>query len=137
MCQEQVAQLRDVKDEIESLGAKLVVVGNGSAMFARMFAEDQKLLGAVYTDPTRAVYRALGMKDGIKSALKLGALKNAWRAYRAGYRQTSVQGDPLQQGGVLVVGPDGAIAYAYLSETAGDHPPVDEVLDALRTIAKP
>jgi len=39
---------------------------------------------------------------------------------------------PDQQGGVYVMLPGDRTAYAYLSGSAGDHPPIDAVLDALR-----
>ena len=96
-----------------------------------MFAEDFGLAGAVYTDPARVVYRVLGLKHRRADAMTLGALKNTWRAYKSGYRQTSVQGDPWQQGGVFVVDSQGRVKYGYASETTGDHPPLSEILDAV------
>jgi len=123
--------LRGELDEFERKGVRLVVIGNGSPMQARFFAEDQKLEGHVFTDPKRVVYRALGMREGLGSALKADVLKNAWRAYRRGFRQSSVQGDPWQQGGVVVVDAAGRVVYEYRSETAGDHPPTAEILRAL------
>lgn len=127
--------MRGESDEIERRGARLVVIGNGSPTLARFFAEDQKLEGRVFTDPERVVYRALGMREGIRSSLTVGAFKNAWRAYRKGFRQKSVQGDPWQQGGVLVVDRSGSIAYEYLSRAAGDHPPTSAILGALDALS--
>jgi NAD(P)-dependent dehydrogenase (short-subunit alcohol dehydrogenase family) len=53
------------------------------------------------------------------------------RALISGSRQGSVQGDLWQLGGVFVIRPGGELAYRYLSEVAGDHAPVDEILESL------
>lgn len=113
-----------------------MVIGNGSPVQAGFFAEDQHLEGSVFTDPERVTYRALGMREGLRSALKLRLLKNTARAYAKGFRQTRVEGDPLQQGGVLVVDGTGRITFSYISETAGDHPTLEAVLTALDALGR-
>ena len=62
---------------------------------------------------------------------------NALRALRDGARQTGIAGDPWQLGGVFVIRPGGELAYRYVSEVAGDHPPIDAILDALDKDAPP
>jgi hypothetical protein len=130
-CREQVAQLRLEVDEIHARGAELVVVGNGNRHFAQAFREDMGLTTPLYVDTKRDTYRALGMKRGVLRTLSFGTLKNALRARRAGARQERIQGDPWQMGGILVVLPGGKIAYRYLSESPGDHPPLADVFKAL------
>ena len=130
-CKEQVARLRRETEAIHAKGAELVVVGNGSVAFARDFAHEAGLATPLYTDPSGAAYRALGLRRGAAAALNPRVLANAWRALRGGFYQTSVRGDPLQLGGVLVVLRGGRIAYRYGSRAAGDHPPLREVLAAL------
>src|SRR5262245_15763621 len=123
-CKEQVAQLRRATGAIHESGAELAVVGNGKLAFAREFARETGLTTPLYTDPSRAVYSALGMRRDAAASLNPAFVVNAWRALRAGFHQTSVKGDPWQMGGVLVVLPGGRIAYRYLSRAAGDHPPM-------------
>ena len=41
------------------------------------------------------------------------------------------QGDPWQQGGVFVLGPDGRELYRHISREAGDHPFSAQFLAAL------
>ena len=125
-------QLHRELDTVRSRGAELVVVGQGNSRWARAFRERLALQNPVYVDPEREIYRALGMKRGLGSQLTLGALRNYWRALRSGYFPRGLLGDTLQQGGVLVLLPGGRIAYRYLSREAGDHPPVADVLAALR-----
>lgn len=107
-------------------------VGNGTPAFARAFREDQGIEAPVYVDPSRATYRALGMKrSGLASLFTVRVLANARRALRAGFRQGRTRGDAWQLGGVLVVRPGGEVALRHLSSEQGDHPPVEEIVRAV------
>jgi NAD(P)-dependent dehydrogenase (short-subunit alcohol dehydrogenase family) len=134
-CREQVAQLRDEVSEIHSKGAELVVIGNGAPHFAVAFREDQGFHGPLMVDPDLRAYRAAGLRRGYVELLSPRLPLNALRALRSGHRQGAVQGDPWQLGGVFVIRPPGELVYRYVSREAGDHPPVDEILDALSTTA--
>ena len=57
-------------------------------------------------DPELRAYRAAGLRRGRVELLSPRLPLNAMRALRAGYRQTSVQGDPWQLGGVFVIRPE-------------------------------
>jgi NAD(P)-dependent dehydrogenase (short-subunit alcohol dehydrogenase family)/peroxiredoxin len=123
--------LRDRLDEIRDLGAELVVVGNGAMNFAEAFREDFRLDSPLLVDPELRAYRAAGLRRGRVEALSPRLPMNAVRALLGGSRQGSVQGDIWQLGGVFVVRPGGELAYRYVSREAGDHPPVDAILEAL------
>jgi len=117
---------------VRKAGAELVFVGNGNRHFARAFRDELGIKAPLYVDTERGAYAALGMRRGFVATVgSLTAVKNAARALRKGFRQGSVQGDAWQLGGVLVVRPGGEIAYRHLSRTAGDHPPVEDVLAAI------
>ncbi len=117
---------------IRARGAELILVGNGNRHFAEAFRSDLGITAPTYVDTKREAYRALEMKRGFMRTLgSLDTWKGFGRALRGGFRQKGVQGDPWQMGGVLVVLPGGQVAYRYLSESAGDHPPVADVLAAL------
>lgn len=116
---------------IHALGAELIFVGTGSAFFARGFREEFQVPVPILVDPERRSYAALALRRGGTSMLHPRMLANAARAARAGFQQTSTQGDALQMGGVLVLRKGGAVAFAFRSDTAGDHPPVAEVMAAL------
>jgi hypothetical protein len=145
-----VAQLRHEIQSIHANGAELVIVGNGTRPFAAAFREALELESPLYLDTSGASYRALGMRRGI--ARTLGSWRtwvNLTRALLEGARQKRLRlivrwwqqsvpvlipgarGDAWQLGGVLVVLPDGRIAYRYLSAIGGDHPPVCDVMAAL------
>jgi NAD(P)-dependent dehydrogenase (short-subunit alcohol dehydrogenase family) len=123
--------LRDQIEEIRSRGAELVIIGNGAPSFAAAFRDDFQLDCPLLVDPELRAYRAAGLRRGRVEVLSPRLPLNALRALRSGSRQTGVQGDPWQLGGVFVIQPRGDLAYRYLSREAGDHPPVDEILSAL------
>jgi peroxiredoxin len=123
--------LRGVLPQIRARGAELVVVGNGQPFHAVHFREDHNIDFPLLVDPELKAYQAAGLRRGVKTAIKAGVLKNAWRAMRGGYRQGRTQGDPWQQGGVFIITPDGQVKYSYVSQEAGDHPAPEDVLAAL------
>ena len=125
-------QLHRARHEIEAAGAQLVVVGNGTPSFIAGFRERTGFDGTVYTDPERNAHRALHLKRGVRASFNLKTLSRAVQAYRQGNRQGRTQGDPWQQGGVFVVATGGALVYEQRSEYAGDHPPVEEIIEAVR-----
>lgn len=133
-CREQVAQLRGEISKIHQAGAELVVIGCGSPTQARWFAEDTDLTTPIFTDPTTKAYWAAGMKRGLGTTLTLKGLGHAYRALKAGHKQTSTKGAPFQQGGLLVIAKGGAVQYSFASNEAGDHAPLAEVLDALARV---
>ncbi len=123
--------MRDKIQDIRDRGAELVIVGSGSQYFANAFREDFELDCPVLIDPELLAFRAAGLRRGRLEALSPKLAFNAVRALRSGSRQTSVQGDPWQLGGVFVIRPGGELLYSYLSREAGDHPPVEAILDSL------
>ncbi len=108
-----------------------MIVGNGAANFAAAFREDFGLDGPLLVDPDLRAYRAAGLRRGRVELLSPRLLGAGLRAIRAGSRQTAVEGDPWQLGGVFVVRPGGDLAYRFESRDAGDHAPIEEILTAL------
>jgi len=123
--------LRDEISKIRARGGELVIVGNGAPNFAAAFREDFELDCPLLVDPELRAYRAAGLRRGRVEALSPRLPLNALRALRAGSRQTSVEGDPWQLGGVFVIRPGGDLTYQYVSREAGDHAPVEQILAAL------
>lgn len=94
------------------------------------FRENTQYKGPLFTDATLETYNILGFKKGITTLVGLNPLKAGIRALGTGYLQKGVQGSSTQQGGVLVVGPGNFVHYLYRSKKAGDHPSLEEVLQA-------
>jgi hypothetical protein len=123
--------LRDDIPKIHAAGAELVVIGNGTPQQAGWFAEDVGLPTPVLTDPTLEVYRAVDAKRGLLGVLDPRMFLRAFAALGGGFRQSGVQGDATQLGGVFVVGEGGTALYAYRSRFAGDYPDPEAYLEAL------
>ena len=105
----------------------LYVIGNGTPNFIEGFRETTGFTGPLYTDPSLAVYKAAELKRGLGTILKLGAAAATVGSLRRGFRQGKVMGDGTQQGGVLVVAPDGRILYHHISRYPGDNASPDEI----------
>ncbi len=121
--------------ELRKLGAELCVVGNGAPHFARGLRDEFQLDVPIYCDQKLEAYAAAGLKRGLSTVLKLGALTSSIKAFRRGARQTSLQGDPWQQGGAFVILPGGRVVYSQVSQALGDHADPNQFLSALRSAA--
>ncbi|MEZ4471490.1 MAG: AhpC/TSA family protein [bacterium] len=128
-CREQVARFGAVLGEVESMGARMLAIGNGTASMARGFVQQFKVPFPVFTDPSRQVFALAGMKR--RFGIGLHTLAVAGRALKEGFRQGRTQGDPWQQGGVLIILPPGEVAFEHVDQGAGDHLDPASVLAAL------
>ena len=134
-CREHVVQLRHQVDAIHAAGGELVVVGSGTPNFMAGFREQTGWTGPLYGDPSLASYRAAGLQNALwRNFTPLGLVYGA-RALARGHMQGRTQGDPSQQGGVLVILPPGRIVYEHKSQVAGDNAPAAEVAQALASAA--
>ncbi|MDQ3936236.1 MAG: AhpC/TSA family protein [Actinomycetota bacterium] len=131
-------QLHRDREKFDAAGARLVVIGQGTPRHADHFREQFDVQGLeILVDPDRAAYAVAGAK-----VATLGELFGP-RSVVAGLKRTAtdrvvqgtVQGHAAQLGGVLVVAPGGEVAWAHMAEHAGDNPPNDEVLEAVRAAA--
>ncbi|QTA84777.1 Peroxiredoxin-like domain-containing protein [Desulfonema magnum] len=115
-------------EAFEERNARLVVIGNGAPHFMTAFREDTGYKGNLYTDPSLETYKILDLKRGVGSLFGLKSLKEGIRAASSGYLQTEIQGDALQQGGAIIIGPGDILHYSYQNKEVGDHPPIKEML---------
>lgn len=132
-CSEHVTLLAPRLHELTRLGVAVIYVGNGAANFIEGFVERNAVDPAkvrVVTDPTLQVHGAVGLRRSFMSTFgPLGAVGLA-RAFIHGFRQTSIEGDHYQQGGVVVVDRDARVAYVHADRAAGDHAPLSDVIEA-------
>lgn len=114
-------QVHRKADEFESLGARVVVIGNGPPRYIDDFRRTTNYDGELFTDPSREVYRACGFVRGVRKTLNRASFGAAVKAFRNGYRQSRTQGDPWQQGGAVIVAPPSKVIDYQRSRHAGDH----------------
>jgi hypothetical protein len=122
--------LRTREADLAAAGARLLFVGTGLPAMAADFARAHAGPHPVLSDAGRRAFAAAGMRRSVGPYLRLRFWRNVWRAFRAGFRQQRVQGDPWQQGGVLVFDAAGALRLAQVDEAAGDLLDLDAVLKA-------
>ncbi len=118
-------------DEITAKGAQLIAIGNGDAKWANAFVKAENVTFAVYVDPGRRTYAALGMNRALLGILDPKVISHGARASKAGFKMSMVRGDPFQNGGVAVVGADGELRYVHIENESGDLADLDEVIGAL------
>lgn len=124
-------QLHHDIEQIHGKGAELYVIGNGSPSFIEGFREQTKYTGPIYTDPSLEVYKAAELKRGVIKTFNPFALGATVKALKNGSRQGGTQGDPWQQGGVLVVAPTGEVRWHFASDHPGDRPTAQQIVAAL------
>ncbi len=138
-CREQVARLAEQADAFFAIPARVVVIGSGSPVQARRFAEEYPTPFTLLTDPSRRTYEAIGFVRGWQHTLgSVATYTHSWRAMRDGFRQGATQGDPWQLGGALVIRPSadgGVLAYAFEGQVAGHHPEPALLVAAAREAA--
>jgi len=129
-------QLHRARGEFEDAGATLVLIGQATPRDAAQFRRRQGIQLPVLADKERISYEAAGAKvAGITDLFgpKVVA-KGAVTIAKQGVVQTRTIGDAAQLGGVLVIRPDGEIAWSHMSDDAGDNAPPDEILAAVRSV---
>lgn len=127
-----MTQLRRDIEKIHGAGAELYVIGNGTPNFMAGFRETTGWNGPLYTDPSLAVYKAAELKRGVIETFNPRAALFAVKALAHGSRQGRTQGDNWQQGGVLVIAPDGSVKWHHANEHSGDNASVDAIVRALQ-----
>ena len=125
-------QLHRKKDLIRTAGADLFVIGNGSPSFIAGFRDETGYDGPIYTDPSLAVYKAAELERGVTKTLDPRALGSTIRAFARGQRQGRTQGDPWQQGGVVVIDRDGSVLWHHASGRPGDNATAEDIAEALK-----
>lgn len=129
-------QLHRAQGELAAAGGKLIIISHSPVEFMPEFREKTGYDGPLYTDPERRVYQALGLRSDYRSSVNLSTIRRGRQVSRQGFRQTSTRGNPWQQGGVYVVDRDGCVTFSYVSQFAGDHPEIENVIFAVDTTAR-
>ena len=123
--------------EIESAGARLVVVTPQSAERAALWRDEVALGSAlVIADPKRTLYRALGAhRPKPVWMLRPRVALSGVRAMLGGERSNLRKGDDALQLGVdVVVDQDGQIAFLHRASDPADRTPPAELIAVVRAL---
>jgi peroxiredoxin len=126
-------------DEIRRAGGDVVAIFQYRAEPTYHFCRKRDVPFDCLGDPDRQGYHAVGLERGpareyIGPQLAKGFLRAARRGAFAGNPQG---GDVAQRPGTFVVSPDGTVLYAHYNKDSADHPPLDDVLEAVRAYVAP
>ncbi|XP_011831405.1 PREDICTED: thioredoxin-like protein AAED1 [Mandrillus leucophaeus] len=138
ICKEYVEDLAKIpKSFLQEANVTLIVIGQSSYHHIEPFCRLTGYSHEIYVDPEREIYKRLGMKRGeeiassgqsphVKSNLLSGSLQSLWRAVTGPL--FDFQGDPAQQGGILILGPGNNIHFIHRDRNRLDHKPINSVL---------
>jgi hypothetical protein len=93
-------------------------------------------LGKIYVDQERSLYRAFNCRRGLKYVISLKSLAEVKSALREGYKPGSIQGDPLQLGGVFVYTKKHGIIFEHIENYTGNMPDLDLMVECVETYCK-
>ncbi|XP_076859653.1 peroxiredoxin-like 2C [Brachyhypopomus gauderio] len=139
ICKEYVEDLSKIPQELLlDSGVRLIVIGQSSYSHIEPFCILTNYQHEIYVDPERHIYKKLGMKRGetftekasksphVKSSVLGGSIRSMWRAMTG--PAFDFQGDPVQQGGALIVGPGPNVHVAHFDMNRYDHAPINWLL---------
>jgi hypothetical protein len=122
------------RQEFDAASVNLVLIGQLTPRHAAHFRRRQGIELTVLADEDRTSYKAAGAKVGTFREL-LGpkvVAKGINTSRRTGQVQGKTIGHPAQLGGVLVIEPDGTVAWSHMAGDASDNASPTEILTALR-----
>ncbi|KAF8901382.1 AhpC/TSA antioxidant enzyme-domain-containing protein [Gymnopilus junonius] len=145
-CGQYVEALAAVPHKLLSRGAtSIVVIGCGDYQPIANYAASTNFFGPIYTDPTRQLYKVLGMdvenlektpaSQEKKSYLTLSTARNlAMSLWRGPIKHPSLigkNGDISQLGGEFVFGPGNTCSFASRMQHTEDHVEVADLMSAV------
>jgi peroxiredoxin len=130
-CREWLALLQEREDDFRAAGLQVVSVAQGKPRHAERYCGRLAPSVQCLMDEGPDPYFAYGLGQGKLSELaSFQVVKATLRAFSRGSTIGEIIGDPKMMPGMFLIDPHGRIQYAYYSRHAGDHPNVDEILDA-------
>jgi alkyl hydroperoxide reductase subunit AhpC len=125
--------LRQHQDELQRLGVRVVAVTFEERQYAKAFVENERPIGPLLLDETRALYHAYGMHRG--RFWQIWSPANWWAYIVLIFRGRRVKmptDDVYQLGGDVLVDPGGIVRLNYVSRAPVDRPSVEEILAMVR-----
>lgn len=126
-----------MRDELAtSTTIAVAVVSMGGPEVAHEFCARQRLPFICLSDPSRASYRAYGLRRGARmDVFGPATLPAGLRAAAHGHFVGRPVGDVYQLGGTFLIGRDGIVRYARYPKHAGDHPAAAELRRVVASVS--
>ena len=129
--------MRGIAGRIDELGARLVLIGNGTPEQGQEFlreTEAQEMPFRLVLDPQLVGYRAAQLQRPLLEGVRPRTVFSFVRAWRRGLRGGPTAGDPHEMGGAFVICPERGVAYSFVCRVLGDHPSFEEILATLERL---
>jgi len=107
------------------------VIGSGEPHHFEGFRSATDYKGKLLSDPLRKTFVLLGFSKNITGLMSIKSIPRVFSALKGGHKQGSIQGNTLQLGGAIIVEPPDTVRYYFASKKAGDHPAVEDLLEAV------
>jgi peroxiredoxin len=131
-------QLRDDRAKFRRAGARVVLIGLGSAERAAWFCDERAIPFVCTSDPDVTAHRAYGLKRGTLRQVLGPRNYLRWRQLRMlpnlRNQMPKPGEDAMQMPGTFVIDPGGMVRYAHRNRDVSDNPPNDEVLSILQSL---
>ncbi|MFO0548084.1 MAG: AhpC/TSA family protein [Polyangiaceae bacterium] len=139
-CWQQVALLRPHLSGIVRAGCRVVLIGTAAPEKLLGFRERAHLEDAkvdLVTDPTLGAYHAVCLRRSRWSTYGPRAIVEAAQYFAQGQfpAPDPDAGDPIQQGGALLVDRGGLVVLHHVANHMSDHLPVDDFADEAGRLA--
>jgi peroxiredoxin len=133
-CQAQVVALREDHKRFAQLGARIVLVGQGTPTDCAGFCDRTHVEFDVFVDPERVAFRAFGLAEGTMNQIAGPAVALPWMRLQARKetRQRGLGGGSfVQMPGTFVVDGAGIVRFAHRNRHVADSPRNQAILDVL------
>ncbi|EMD31125.1 hypothetical protein CERSUDRAFT_69555 [Gelatoporia subvermispora B] len=141
-CGQYVMQLASVpKESLEQAGVKVVIVGCGEWSLIKNYCETTGYAGELYADPSRALYRTLGLIENLNitpageekrsyltRSLLGNVMKSIWNGPLKSPQHIGKQGNISQLGADYILGPGQECTFASRMQHTEDHVEVAELM---------
>ena len=123
--------MQQAAEELERLGVEPLAVTFEDATAARAYVAETGLRWPLLVDTERRLYRAYAMRKArLRHLWGAATFRAYWREARLGRFPRLPRADTRQQGGNVLIDPDGQVRFHHVGLGPADRPAVESLLAA-------
>ena len=118
---------------LDTLGVRVLTVTFESSGSARIYAEETESPWPVLVDGGRTLYRTYGFdRSKLRHLFGWSTMTTYFREALVGRWPRWPVSDTVQQGGDILIDPDGIVRFLYVGSGPGDRSDIDEIVEICR-----
>ncbi len=126
--------MRQYKDQFDTVGAQVLLVGMGTVAQTAAFVEQLAVPFPMASDPQRSIYKAFGLQRLSPMGFLSPTLAfKGLAAISKGHAMGVPQGDIRQLAGVFIIDRRGVIVFHHEAKDPSDHPEALALVDFLKS----